>query len=372
MAKRNAENERVKRRYRHFKESAEGASPQTIAHAMAALARFEASTGWRSFRQFHTEQARAFTRRLQDAKSETTGEPLSVATVHGICKALEAFIFWLASEPGFRSRLKHSDAKFFRLTRNQVNAAKAPGRARPVPTLAQIDHVLQAMPTGTDVEKRNRALVALAILTGARDGALASAQVRHVDLGEGVFRNDGRTMTVKFGKVFETWFFPVSELALQIVTDWVTYIREILLFAETDPLFPATRMGLNPKTRHFEPAGLTRDAWSSAQPVRDIFRRAFEAVQLPYANPHSFRNTLAEVGRQLFRNDVEGLQAWAQNLGHESLLTTLTSYGKISPQRQADIIRTAGRQRSQGADDLSDETIQRMLTELTRRRRNAG
>lgn len=296
MAKRNAENERVKRRYRHFRETADGASPQTIAHAMAALARFEASTGWRPFRQFHTEQARAFTRRLQDVKSETTGEPLSVATVHGICKALEAFFFWLASEPGFRSRLKHSDAKYFRLSRNQVNAAKAPGKTRPVPTVTQIDHVLQSMPAGTDVEKRNRALVASAILTGARDGALASAQVRHIDLAEGVFRNDGRTMSVKFGKVFETWFFPVSELALQIVTEWVIYIRETLLFAETDPLLPATRMGLNPETRHFEPTGLTRAPWASAQPIRDIFRRSFEAVQLPYANPHSFRNTLAEVG----------------------------------------------------------------------------
>jgi integrase/recombinase XerD len=38
------------------------------------------------------------------------------------------------------------------------------------------------MPCASDVELRNRALVAFAILTGARDGALASLKLKHVDL----------------------------------------------------------------------------------------------------------------------------------------------------------------------------------------------
>ena len=47
------------------------------------------------------------------------------------------------------------------------------------------------MPSTTDIELRNRALVAFAILTGARDGALASLKLKHVDLAQGMFSRTG-------------------------------------------------------------------------------------------------------------------------------------------------------------------------------------
>ena len=39
------------------------------------------------------------------------------------------------------------------------------------------------------------------------------------------------------------------------------------------------------------------------------------------------------------RLDAERFKAWSQNLGHDSCLTTFSSYGEISPTRQAEIIR---------------------------------
>ncbi len=33
------------------------------------------------------------------------------------------------------------------------------------------------------------------------------------------------------------------------------------------------------------------------------------------------------------------MKAWSQNLGHEDMLTTFTSYGQVSTPRQGDIIR---------------------------------
>ncbi len=38
------------------------------------------------------------------------------------------------------------------------------------------------MAHATDIEKRNRAVIAFALLTGARDDAIASLSLRHVDL----------------------------------------------------------------------------------------------------------------------------------------------------------------------------------------------
>ena len=40
--------------------------------------------------------------------------------------------------------------------------------------LEQVRHTLSVMPADTDLERRDRALVAFTLLTGARDAALAS------------------------------------------------------------------------------------------------------------------------------------------------------------------------------------------------------
>jgi len=37
------------------------------------------------------------------------------------------------------------------------------------------------------------------------------------------------------------------------------------------------------------------------------------------------------------------MQAWAQNLGHESLTTTFSSYGKVSADEQRELVRNAGK-----------------------------
>jgi hypothetical protein len=55
-------------------------------------------------------------------------------------------------------------------------------------------------------------------------------------------------------------------------------------------------------------------------------------------NPHSFRHALAALGERTCRNPEE-LKAWSQNLGHEDVLTAFSSYGPVSEQRQAELIK---------------------------------
>jgi integrase len=95
----------------------------------------------------------------------------------------------------------------------------------------------------------------------------------------------------------------------------------------------------------FEAAGLDRKSWSGAGPIRAIFRGAFTAAGLQYFNPHSFRKTLALLGGQKCRTPEE-YKAWSQNLGHEDVLTTFSSYGEVSSYRQAEIIRSMGKSSS--------------------------
>ena len=81
------------------------------------------------------------------------------------------------------------------------------------------------MPVTTDIERRDRALIAFTILTGARDGAIASFKLRHIDIAAGTIDQDAREVRTKFSKSFVTTFFPVGDDIRAVVVDWVTYLR---------------------------------------------------------------------------------------------------------------------------------------------------
>ena len=98
-----------------------------------------------------------------------------------------------------------------------------------MPTLEQIKHVINTMPGEADIECRNRAIVAFTLLTGARDSAIASMKLKHVDLITNCVNQDAREMKTKFSKTFETFFFPVGEEVREIVVAWVTYLRDVNL-----------------------------------------------------------------------------------------------------------------------------------------------
>jgi integrase len=207
-----------------------------------------------------------------------------------------------------------------------------------VPTLEQIRYVIQNMPATSEIERRDRALIAFTILTGARDGAIASFKLRHIDIAEGKIDQDAREVRTKFSKSFVTAFFPVGDDIRAALADWTAYLRTEKLWGLDDPLFPAIKIAIG-ESHRFGVAGLERKHWSNAGPIRTIFKQAFAAAGLPYFNPHTFRKTLALLGGQACKSPEE-YKAWSQNLGHEHVLMTFSSYGAVSDYRQAQIMRS--------------------------------
>lgn len=350
MTKHNAKNERIKRDYFTFLKEAKGRDEATIDGVAKALARFEESTGRKEFGKLHREQAIAFKRKLAGGLNARTGERLSKATMVSTMRHCRDFFLWLAREPGFRNRIAYSDADYFSMSDKDVTISRA-RREVAVPTLDQIHHVLATMPAGTVVERRDRALIAFAAMTGARVGALASFRLRHVDFAKSYVDQDARTVATKSGKTFRTTFFPIGDEAEAIVAHWARELAAEHLWGDDDPLFPATQMGLD-EAGGFRPAGIMRKGWSTTQPINAVFRKAFEAAGLPYFNPHSFRNMLVRYGMSLDLGP-EAMKAWSQNLGHADVLTTFTSYGSVPTHRQGELIRAAGRKPT--ADALLDD-----------------
>ncbi len=328
MSKRNAENERMKHRYLGYLKDAKGRDAGSIDAVAAALDRFDAFNRYRCFTAFHFEQARAFKANLLEARNVRTGNPLSASTIHATLAALKGFFTWLAFQPGYASRIKDSDVEYFS-TPDKLSRVATARRFKRCPTLTQIRAMLDAMPKKTEIDKRDHALVAFTILSGARDGAIISFRLKHIDIERGMIEQDAREVRTKHAKTFTTWFFPVGDDIRQIVIAWIEFLREQKGFGPDDPLFPKTKVA-NGDDLLFRAVSIDREPWSNANPVRGIFREACGRAGLPYFNPHSLRNTLVQIAYEQ-RLDAEAFKAWSQNLGHESCLTTFSATAPFHP-----------------------------------------
>lgn len=337
MARINASNERLKREYIHYLKEAKGKSEASLDLVRKALWRFETSTSLRDFKTFRREQAVAFKQRLAETEGARSGGPLSAATQTATLTAVKEFFLWLAWRPGFKSRLHLPDIDYLNPSRKDAAKAKA-AKLRDYPSLEQIRATIAAMPRETAIDRRNRALLAFAILTGIRDRAMASLSLRDLDLAKSppLVRQDPNTVETKFAKAIATYFFPIGDDLAAIVADWVRELREVHLFGPTEPLFPRTRIGQGVDLT-FAPQGIERAHWSDASPIRAIFKQAFTRAGLPYFPPHSFRHTLGHLAQTVCRTP-EQLRAWSQNLGHENIATTFSSYGRIDPHHQGEVI----------------------------------
>jgi len=329
------ENERIKRHYLQFLREAKRSDMATVDKASEAILRFERSTGFKPFKRFHIEQAITFKRHLSNEKNARTGATLSKATVDSTLRMVKAFILWLAGQPGYKSRIAYADAEYFNLNAKDARIAHT-ARDTIYPTPEQCRHAFAQMPSATPLQRRDKALFAFLMLTGARDGAIASLRLKHVDLVQGCIYQDARDVKTKFAKTFTAWFFPVDDAYLQTFRDWATYLRQEELFGPNDALFPKPKMGLIDGA--FAPLGLSRDTYSNAGKLRNIIKDAFTSAGLPPFAPHSFRKTLGLLANDHCRTP-EQFKAWSMNLGHENIATTLSAYCPVSPSRQGELIR---------------------------------
>ncbi len=287
MAKRNKDNLRIKRKYLLWRKDAQGISEASLDKSAAAITLYDDWLGGKDFRAFHAERARSFKRHLASLRNERTGAPLSATTTNGTLRELKAFFYWMADQPSYKSKISRSDADYLTPDRKSENARRGT-LWKPHPSPARARHVIETMPTGTVIERRNRALLAFLFLTGSREGAAISLPLRNLDLKSGCVQFDGRYVDTKFGKSFSTGFYPFGEFA------------EIIL-----------RAGLPP------------------------------------FSPHRVRDTMTELANDHCRTPEE-FKAWSQNMGHDDVLTTFSSYGTVPPGRQMELM---GRFRKRGVQD---------------------
>jgi hypothetical protein len=151
MTKICSENEARKREYTFYLEAARGKQSASIDGALKAIDRFEDSTNRKPFLKFNVEQARSFRRRLSEEVG-SHGQRLSAATITSTTKHVRDFILWLSQQPGYRTKLKASDASWFSPSAQDMRVAGA-RRERPIATMPEIVSVPTRMPSATAIER---------------------------------------------------------------------------------------------------------------------------------------------------------------------------------------------------------------------------
>jgi len=336
MRKINEENERIKRRYLQYLKVAKRKDVSTVHKAADEILRFEASTNYASFKRFHIEQAIKFHDRLNSEISKQTGKLLSKSTIRSILAANKGFIFWLADQTGYKSRVRHSDADYFNMDAKGARIASA-ARETPYPSMQMARHAFSYMPEVNEIDHRNKALFAFLMLTGARDGAVASLRIKHINLIDGYVYQDARDVRTKNSKTITTYFLPVDAEYLAFFKLWMRHLSDVALFGPDDPLFPPAK--IKPVDGEFRVVGLQREVYKNANAIRAVIKDAFTRADLPPFTPHAFRKTLVKWADTAYPTR-EGFKAFSQNIGHTSVVTTISAYCPVSLDRQGELIKS--------------------------------
>lgn len=329
------ENEQLKRQFFEYMREALGREPPTVDRAAQALARFELHTGSAPFTSFDKDQAVSFKASLLAETNQRSGALLAKTSVLATLHPVKEFFTWLAGLPGYRSKIDKAAAIYLTPSRRDAMGARS-RLERAVPSVDQMRVVLEAMPASTPIQRRDRAVVALAIATAARADALATLRLKHVDLASNRIIQNGNEVRTKFGKTIVSYLIAIVPSAIDIFRDWCQELIRDHDWGPDDPVFPAltNRYGRDGLFHH---DGFSRRRWATSQPVRAIFARAFKAVGQPYFNPHTLRSMQV---RWLDSHNPteEQMKALSQNLGHDDVSVTRVHYGRLNSDHQAKVI----------------------------------
>lgn len=336
MAKHIEANERIKHDYAGYLRNAKGQDEKSVDKAMAAIRQFEESTKVKPFKKFHRQQAADFKTYLTKQKNERTGKPLAHSTVDATLRLVKGFFHWLVSQVGYKRVLTYADVEYFNNTLKAGRIAHTK-RAIPHPSMQQAEHAFQAMPAETEFDKRDKALFAFLMLIGARDGAVASLKLKHVNVDLGHVYQDAREVKTKGAKTIHCQFQPVDPAFRSFFVNWVRYLTDEKLFGPEDALFPKAKIGVV-TGQGFANLGLLREGYAGSAKINAIVCGAFAAVQMPKYTPHSLRKTLVKFG-DVKCTTMEEWKAWSMNLGHENMATTFNYYLPVTTERQMELIR---------------------------------
>ncbi len=311
-------------------------------------------------------KAEAFKNWLRNKKKTYSQEKVSLSYCYDILRHLKLFFDWLSKQPNYKSKINQTAIDYLNLTRGEVRIATQP-RGRQSPTLEEVKTVIESIVGKSEIEMRDKALISLALLTGARISAIASLPMRSFDQEHLIIDQDPKFgVRTKNSKRIVSVFIPLAYSEAQdYFLRWFKYLQDNKNFQANDPLFPATKVENGKENLgYYSNDEVEPTFWKSTTSPRKIFEKRFKQAEVKYYHPHTFRHLLVKEISKLPLTE-EQKKAFSQNLGHANIGTTFGSYGygEIGTDRQVEILKDISFSKKQptDTDELSDDELLRII-----------
>ena len=319
----NPQNERIKHKYRMYLMGPKRLDKKTWTKIMEHIRHYEELNDFEPLLPLTVDE-------IHNYVGKICAQDLSLSYIDQNLKVLRDFFEWITHQKRYATCVDYNILPYFSLTNNQRKMARAPTYQESY-EIDDILPVIQQMPSRTDIQQRNRALVALQTLCGMRIEELATVLLGNLKFDK--LANNWfiyitpRNMKVKFAKTRHAYFMPWGDDIKNIVVDWATKLRA-LGFDDKSPLFPVTSTSFG-KQAKLDPTNSQNCIKS--QTIRDIFKTAFLSAGLPVYRVHSFRHTIARWAET--HGSPEFFNSVSQSLGHSSVQTTFYNYGTLPPSK---------------------------------------
>jgi len=332
----NIQNIKIKQEYYKWLKEVKGKNPATIDKIECSLTKFEEFSNYEDFSKFGKEKALSYKSWLK--KSTFRNNPMQISTYCHYLKMLKNFYEWLLMQPGYKSKLSGNDIAYLN-TADSESKISQQGRLKKNPSLEYVLKLAGSIKGISEVDMRDRALIAFTVLTGMRDSAIASLPIGCVDIEElEVYQDPKEGVKTKFSKQIMSKIFNFDAKLLKYVIDWVDYLKE-KGFKKNEPLFPRSKSTSKGTDLCFEKSNEVEPVfWAGSGRIRHIFKNRSKDAKMEHYNPHSFRKLTAHLALEKCENGEE-MAAVSQHFGHEHLATTICSYVNFNSFKLSQILK---------------------------------
>jgi len=361
-------NELTKRKFFGYVRNSKGFSEKTIECYEKAIWLWEDFSHKSDFVKFNKTVAEGFKNWLKIKKKTNPQQEVSVSYRYDILRYLKFFFGWLSKQKGYK-KIDQTAIDYLNLSKAEVKIATQPRKVK-IPSLEEIKAVVEGIKGGSEIEMRDKALISLMFLTGARISAIRTLPIKSFNKDTLVIdQNPVFGVKTKFSKRIITPLISyLYKEALSYFIEWFNYLEEKKGFKPDDPIFPATKIENGTENLSFYNTGQVEPIfWRSSSSPSKIIEKRFEQAGVKHYKPHSIRHLFIKRFQNLPLTE-EQKKAISQSLGHEDVRTTFGSYGygKINEDRQVEIVKNIDfeGQNKERKVDLSDESIERLAEKI--------
>lgn len=360
-------NEQAKRGFFEHLRGAKGFTEVSVSDYAEAIGQWQIFSSNEDFAAFDKSKAMAFREWLAHRATKTPNGKLKAATQYHYLRRAKEFFLWLAGQPEYSQKIIKGDADFLRLSKKDMQIVLT-GTTRKIPTLEEVQNVIEGIKPMSEIDMRDRALISFALITGCRISAIISLKMKSFDKATlRIYQNPADGVRTKNNKSIITTFFPIGwDEPRRYFLEWYEYL-EVKGFTPDEPIFPATSSEISAK-KAYSKESVSHSFWSVSSSARKIFEKRCENAGVKYYHPHSYRHLVVSLMSKM-RLTEEEKRAISLTLGHENIGTTFGAYGygSMGVERAVDIVRDLRDfQKNSGSVEIPDEVrayLRRLIDE---------